>query len=278
MFEIYNKKNNNKGFERRKNMNKVYILSGLPGSGKTYFAERMKEIYRENGDNLFVYHQDDKNSQWWKFQSFSDIIMDCLNLTNEEIIKCIKEVLKHIQLEQYHEFIIIRWKENREKCIKNDNGRREINSEKTIKHAIFEKPNLKQIKVETGITNLKLEEREIVEKNEKLLEFNQKYHVLGGYLKSGEWLIYGTSRGSDSNYNNVYTSMDPDDAKEFDELDNYLTEVCPNISFLDYKYIRKNFVKIITYETHDYYSNTTESYYQCDMEQLEKFLIKHGYV
>ena len=138
-------------------MNKVYILSGLPGSGKTYFAERMKEIYRENGDNLFVYHQDDKNFQWWLFQSFSDIIMDCLNLTNEEIIKCIKEVLKHIQLEQYHEFIIIRWKENREKCIKNDNGRREINSEKTIKHAIFEKPNLKQIKVETGITNLKLD-------------------------------------------------------------------------------------------------------------------------
>ena len=250
----------------------VYILSGLPGSGKSYFAERLKEDYKKNDRQLFVYHQDSKDSQWWKYHGYDDLVMDCLNLTNDQIICCINDVLKHIRLPHYWNFIIVRWKPDIEKCLNNDSDRREISSSDTIKHAKFEYPDLVKIRKETCVENIEIEEKEIVEKNIGTISIDEKYNIRGGYLCSTEWCLGGTSRSYDSNWNNVYSSIDAEEPIEFETLDNYLTERCPNLSFIQYKRIRKECVDIIAYDASDYYSSGTYAYWRCDMEKLEKIL------
>ena len=43
--------------------NNILILSGLPGSGKTTFADTMAL----EDDTVFVYHQDEKENEWWLY-------------------------------------------------------------------------------------------------------------------------------------------------------------------------------------------------------------------
>lgn len=247
--------------------NNILILSGLPGSGKTTFADTMAL----EDDTVFVYHQDEKENEWWLYDQWyhNTIIVDALNLTNDAIIASIKDVQKHIYKREWN-YTIVRWKEDRKTCLYNDKGRRSVAADKTIQHAKFEMPDLKRIKSETGIKNLRLEEKEVVPKSEYWSKINtKKYIIKGHYLLSDEWLVSGTQREYNSDYTgSVYSSMDGEDTPEFNELYDFIEEICPNISFFDFRKIQKECVEVITYDEHDYYSDTTNSYYRCDLDKL----------
>ena len=120
--------------------------------------------------------------------------------------------------------------------------------------------------------NITVEEREIICEKENVKLLNQRSYTRGKYLISDEWCLGGTSRSYDSDWNNVYNSIESEIAPKFVELFDYLSQICPKLSFFDYRYIEENFVDIVTYDDHDYYSTTTNSYYRCDLEELEKYL------
>ncbi len=95
-------------------------------------------------------------------------------------------------------------------------------------------------------------------------DFILQYWEIGG-VEGGNW----TENSNPHSY-----KTDENIPKEFDDLDNILTEVCPNISFLMYKKIQQMvmYFKAINYE---YYGNNTE--YQVryiNLKDLYDFLVK----
>ena len=262
----------------------VFILSGLPGSGKTYFAISKKiECLLDNNrrdSEVQVIHFDDRfyQPEWFEYGR-KELYLDGLFLTTDEIISVIKDCNKKAKYWHYDlEFTIIRWKEDRNKCLKNDLGRREKDSQITIKKAKFEEPDLEKIKEEIGV-EVRLEEREIIEKNNKFenLSGNVKVHMKGKYLVSDSWIMSGTRRGYDYDWNSVYSIIDSEEPSEFDELYEFFETVCPQLTALDMRKIKKEFVTLREFEVNDYYSCTQEAEYICDIEAVMKFLEEKGY-
>mgnify|MGYP004626444277 CR=1 FL=1 len=255
----------------------VYILSGLPGSGKSYFAKKMQQENEKN--KVFIFSEDEK-TRWYTYHnkewSIDTIIMDGLHLTNDSIISTIKDVKKNLRLPQYWKFSIIRWNEDRKTCLNNDKNRRDLSSEKTIKNAIFEKLNLDKIKKATTLDEINLIKKKVELKPDYLekIENKKKYNIQGNYLISEEWTISGTTRSYDENWNSVYSPIYSDTTPDFTELDDYLTEICPNISFLTYKKIKKECVDVVEYTNNDYYSTTEDAYYRCNLEKMFEIINK----
>lgn len=249
----------------------VYILSGLPGSGKTFYANNLKQK-REKG-KVFILSQDE-HTQWYTYHmnsfNIDTIVVDGLNLTNDSIIKRIKDVKKNITLPKYWTFTIIRWKEDRDTCLKNDKNRRKESSVKTITNAIFEDLDLEKIKEKTHLNEIKVVYKTVKLKQDyyKDVKDPKKYNIKGNYLISNEWMLGGTMRSYDNDWNNVYSPLSADDTPDFTELDEYLEEIYPTISFLTYKKIKKECVDVVQYEDRDYYSVTENAYYRCNLEKM----------
>lgn len=62
--------------------------------------------------------------------------------------------------------------------------------------------------------------------------------------------------------------MFADETPDFTELDDYLEEIYPTISFLTYKKIKKECVDVEQYIDRDYYSTTENAYYRCNLEKM----------
>ena len=67
--------------------------------------------------------------------------------------------------------------------------------------------------------------------------------------------------------------------KKFEELDNLLEEIAPNVTFLHYKKIRSQCVKTEESYERDYYGGGC-SYlnWVCDLEKLYDLLEQQGYI
>lgn len=183
------------------NEKNVYILSGLPGSGKTYYANKLQQ--KEKKERVFIFSQDEK-IRWDTYYSnvfqINTIIVDGLNLTNDSIIETIKDVKKNIRLPKDWNFTIVRWNEDRDTCLKNDKDRREKNSAKTIKNTIFEELDLEKIKKETKLKEIHVIKETVKLKQDYLANVKnpKKYNIKGNYLISDEWILGGTSRSYDA--------------------------------------------------------------------------------
>lgn len=253
------------------NEKNVYILSGLPGSGKTYYANKLQQ--KEKKGRVFIFSQDEK-IRWDTYYSnvfqINTIIVDGLNLTNDSIIETIKDVKKNIRLPKDWNFTIVRWNEDRDTCLKNDKDRREKNSAKTIKNTVFEELDLEKIKKETKLKEIHVIKETVKLKQDYLANVKnpKKYNIKGNYLISDEWILGGTSRSYDADWNNVYYPMFADETPDFTELDDYLEEIYPTISFLTYKKIKKECVDVEQYIDRDYYSTTENAYYRCNLEKM----------
>ena len=86
-----------------------------------------------------------------------------------------------------------------------------------------------------------------------------------GILRSESWSNGGTWCDCWGNTSHIHAES----PQEFSTLDDLLYRICPNLTFLQYKHIKKNCVKLINYTDRDYYGGSeAKSYWECDLHKL----------
>lgn len=276
-------------------MNKeIHILVGLPGSGKSSYANSVCEgmadrmvfdfdchIFKKTKDR---YTRDDIRGvlrdtigHYLFVRSIPYLYLDGLFLTNDTVEDIIYVILSLLNDQLPYKskkgekitikFVIDQWNEDRNACLSNDNFRYLDNKRKTpaaitIKNATYEDIDVDSLNNHMGITinefqNIKVDEVDIIiEKvDHKVILYNVKdkllydYRALDGILRSDNWSRGGTW----ADYTGNSGTIGEDPQPEFKELDEILTKLCPNLSFLKYKYIMANFVEIKEDSENDYY-------------------------
>lgn len=274
------------------------FLVALPGSGKTTLAKGLGEKNRSKTevvdfDATFELcewrraNEQDKAriirntiSNHLRNPRTETLILDGLFLTHDDIMRVIMathQLFKHVDI------VVHQWNEDRETCIKNDGGRREVSSTNTILNAEFEQINdmkLMEILKDGGYENVKLSKIQyhtVQLKPDWDRYFRGKADVWhDGKIRSKKWCT-GGSYGSC--WHNELSPVTPDDQPEFDELDELLNEICPTITFLQYKKIMSNCVELEEYYESDYYGGgCTYKRYVCDIKKLYNMLQEFGYI
>ena len=121
----------------------IYIMMGLPGSGKTTYCE----THAKNKENIVEYLGQPLN-----LELKEEIYIDGLVLTNKTLMRLIYEEIEplkdYFSLEDINiKLHIVYFKENRKQCLVNDEyrmlqGKRTMNAEYSIKMMKFEHPDL----------------------------------------------------------------------------------------------------------------------------------------
>lgn len=275
----------------------ICMLMGLPGSGKTTLAKSLKSKQASakivSFDMLFTSaHFKTANSSEkerkireivssdFYYSTPKTAIFDGLFLTEKDVIMVMKAIQSQFR---YINVVIHQFNEDRDTCLKNDGGRREDSSAVTIMNAEYEMVDTDHINkalADAEINNVKVTQ---VKKHHVILKpdwerfFRSKAFVHSdGKLRSQKWCTGGTygSCWSDS-----LSPISGDEQPDFEELDNLLSEICPNITFLQYKRL---FSKCVSYEESyesDYYGGGCNyKRYVCDAKSLYEFLESNGYV
>lgn len=258
------------------------ILWGLPACGKTTYAQteanlsdlRTSIIYLDdhikNGtdfDKLFpsLIHKAiiyTKNNR---------IIVDGLVTTNryaDYIMSKIDDYCSAVDVKPIFRLVLFR--ENRKACLQNDMIRnRKVKAQLSIENMPFEIPNEKLLK-KFNINFTRITYRDTYVEEQYKVFAREVTGRDNKVLKSERWSL-GGSYGS---YNGKVTSISADPQpvsfKEFDEL---LFKVCPNISFLAYKKLYNETVKIQQDKEDDFYGGSeTKAYYECDLKKLYEIL------
>ena len=280
---------NSASHERRISMKSINLrfLMGLPGSGKTMFAKKLSEqSYNKriiDLDYIFKYSKSQEDKEKKIISAFkqelrfycAEIILDGLILTKEEVkyfydlackVACVTRV------------IIDFWNPDKEQCIINDSNRgRNQSAKETILKTNFdvltEQDFVKLFNRKVSISYF-LHEVYRVPDYEKFFA-SQGISMNGKYMESSDWSLGGTSWGWDGSSRTIDPEPQPINFEEFDDL---LFEICPNISFLFYKKLYNKTVDIYDYRDNDYYSETVNARYRCDLEKLYELLKKYNLI
>lgn len=254
----------------------VHLLVGLPGSGKTYFSNTF------NKNNTYIIELDENQDidflygYRYNISRYYNVCIDGLLLTVDSIEYAIKNIMKTLSNKNV-EIIIHYWHENRENCKENDEyrihmlGIRKVSSAITIESADFVSYN-EILSLRSTYPNIKIVDHEVykLSENDKVMNKYTKFDDDGNkIIRSKDWCNGGTWGDWRGNHGIVESEEKP----EFTELDNILTELCPNITFLQYKKIMNDCVTIKTWTECDYYGGETEnSYYECNVNDLMELL------
>jgi len=249
-------------------MKKFIILMGLPGSGKTTYAENMKKSFGDLINVIFCDEKDINREIRMHLSLCMTNIIDGLFLTNDDIVR----VLQICYLYMRCPVEIHYWKPDRKKCLYNDQGRREKSSELVIQNAKIEEPDINRIKLETGYADIFVVYHDIVEKPDWKVKADQhQVKADGPYLYSEFWSLggcYGNCWNDLFYYSDAYE--EPDDFTAFDEL---IEKVKPDMNFREYKKIFKECVKVETQTSQEYYGGYSKSArYRCDLIKLFQML------
>lgn len=274
---------------------KLLILVGLPGSGKSTFVADYTEKNRYQLKAFKVVDFDHirrkirgrekqgvsliktaiecgyAGAMFSISQNNSVVILDGLFLTNadyEMLISAYADIHEIQQVEFHY------WTPDVEACLWNDRGRRYIPSEDTIRGLKVEKPNIEELQKKFSIP-MKIIKHTVVRKPEYVV-FSQEHGLelyQDKYLKSTSWSLGGECWGWDGEKR----PLDAEEPCEFAELDDFLMDVAPNLTFLQYKKLRRECVSMKEVEDNDYYSSTTKAFWVCDVEALFNLLEEWGY-
>lgn len=268
-------------------MSKVLILMGLPGSGKTFFAETYREtcgFYCSKQDVNHIHIDQMVNSRFSACKDAADAIqkgykrtariniLDGLFLTNQDVIKAIRSLPEKAESVEIHY-----WSPDKEACLYNDCGRRNKPAKAAIQGAEMELLDKDMIKEQADIETLNV----IYHKVEKKPLWKKKVEELMVNVQDGRY-IYSETWSLGGEYGNCWDSSmtpvdgDPEPA-EFTELDQILEAVCPELTIRQYKDIYREYVGIKEKYESDYYGGgITYAYYCCNLEKLFNFLEKEG--
>ena len=269
---------------------KLKVLMGLPGSGKSTYAD---EYGKKHSFDVCVMHIDDIKSEMWynKDKTMKDfiisglrlfkkgnkeIVLDGLFLTNEDVEKAIITIAEHFKEVKVE---VHRWLEDREKCLKNDGGRRETKSATTILNAPYEELNiehLNEILKDYDAEIIKVVEHSVVLKPDWVRHFRPYVQISkDGKLRSEKWATGGALGNC---WDSHLSPVSPDDPLDFKAFDDLLEEICPNITFLHYKKLRKECIETEDSYESDYYGGGTNYLnWVCDLEKVYNSLKELGY-
>ena len=249
----------------------LIILSGLPGSGKTRYTERLKD-----SSFIQIFNFDNNPEPFKDYDKYAETyVFDGLFLTNDAIIKVINDFDNNApgiwsigKLEIHH------WLEDREACLVNDSTRpKERSAAVTIKNAPFEYPDLDKIR--EGV-RFEIRDAVIVEEHVyKAPDFNKKIvSEFSETIQSKEWCNGGTHGDYRGNYDTIEKEESP---KEFKELEEILDKLTPEMTRKDYKEIL-GLIQTKEREERDYYGGVAlYSWFEIDTRTLFKKLGKLGY-
>lgn len=253
----------------------VEILNGLPGSGKTYYGQR-----KASQDKNISYISVEQESHIWRKKMWDvmngdSCILDGLFLTTENIICFLeKECKKENLIDTVSRIVITHFLEDRETCLKNDAGRRQQNSENTIRSAPFEYPDIERLKGMFPKIQFEIQERKIELKPDWMEKASQETlsHIFGGYLYSDKWIVEGRYRYYSEEGGESYESIAPEPALPFNELFQWLIECYPYLSFMQWAYIQNNLTWDETSDEGDYYCDMTKAYHVADLNAIAKYM------
>lgn len=238
----------------------IEILMAKPASGKTFYAEtkELKESMTVS-INLDRGNLSDRSicNKIKKLSRFSTFILDGLFLSNDEVEQLVDSLKAAFPVAQIK---IIYWEPNVEQCVKNDNwrvanGLRNKSAEATIRHCELDDPR-KSKKLKKLV-----ETRQVwTPKEAQLWAFSISHD---GILRSSSWCLGGQGR----NYNRDTFGITGESPREFEELDNLLLDLYPNISFLEYKQVLK-LTEVVEFDSNDYYSQTTSARWEISLVEL----------
>ena len=265
-----------------KKRKKVTILWGLPGSGKTTYADTFTtngyspDAFSIDVDAIGKYCQSHFDTverhvgqnTVGKLHYVNHVLVDGLVTTNEVAGRYMTAIKNEAENEFVIDFEIVWWTPDREACHHNDQGRRALSSQHSIDGMAFEEPT-KQLAKEFKAVVI---HKEVVRK-----PLHKVWSVKVGQgdqdeFESESWCLGGTH--GDYNGNTHVTSPSPQPAS-FTRFDELLEEVCPTITFLQYKKIYRECVTVKEYSTSDYYGGTVNyAKYVCDTKKLYALLVE----
>ena len=269
----------------------ITFLYGLPGSGKTTWTiDQFKFVTYIDVDNFVrSFHTrpndlDNKiaNNIFNRIRHCEHgkrVIVDGLFTTNDYVKRMMdliseefkKRVLGRIVDNTEPIFSIEWWGEDRQACLQNDKDRRKESSTLSIQNLKFEIPDAKFL----GIAEKRIMKHHVYKKSPAQLwldelvleddEFKYRIDTVHLILRSDEWCLGGTC----GSYDGQNGTVDAEPPPEFDLLDELLYKAIPNLSFLEYKKIRRECVELKDKSEHDYYGGERKNaWYECDLNKL----------
>ena len=279
----------------------IEILIGLPGSGKTHYA-------KENGACVDDYwsgsiistkvsyvnfdhrHYAGKNVNYvlndkfareiiekprlYKNYNVNHWIFDGLFLTNAAQRALILAIQQANKTNRHIKIQFVYFNEDRETCLFNDKQRnREELADITIKSATYEKPNINELKRDFPDMEFSIIEKEVHKMNVYECVFKPHESFSNkDKMQSDYWSRGGSWGDCWGNSGSISPDPQPSSFTEFDEL---LEEICPNITFLQYKKLYNECVTVEEDGHGDYYGGYEyTSYFQCDLKKLYEMMVE----
>lgn len=228
----------------------MYVTVGLPGAGKTSWANKVDNFIRIDVDSI-------KNLESkLKYGYFTtEPILDGLFLNQSDISKILGIMTSGKSV--VNKLTIARWEPDVEACLWNDLYRREQGSEITITNAIVgDFSDISELRnkypdTEINVMNMVTERKKpyevFADKHELYLDENG--------VQSGESWCTGGTWSDCWGSSGVVEGSDP--VSDMDELTDILEKEVPNITFLQYKKLKSECISIKDFSDGDYYGGTT---------------------
>ena len=263
----------------------ITILYGLPGSGKTFYSKGLENILTS------VVHMDDYIVDG-KYKPISDVlsglngdikrnlVIDSLITTQDKLEEIIKETHDIFEKcgEPRYNLTIVYWNEDRDACRENIARRADgRNVSVTINNIPFEEVDENSVrsfvyKMDRKV-KLTFKHRYVFSNGnwdshfqpliDKSWDTEDKYFYSEDWSCGGDW---GDCWGR-------HGEIEPDEKPEFTDFYKLLEDVCPNISFIQYKIIFSECVEIEEFEENDYYGGTEyKSRYKLDVRKCYEML------
>lgn len=265
-----------------------HILMGLPMSGKTFFANEMLKSCENDGHVSILTIGDEhlksddtlEYVDWWRddfkrhfknirLRNNNIVIIDGLILTKERVhdmkdlcVSFARKLDKHPQIR----VIIHKWDNDRDRC---------YNNAMLKEHYMYDgKDPLYTIKYETfdHIDNDFIDDLQN-EHNEQYVKIKLTHH------KVPKLTFYDIvlSKYDNTDGDNKMLSKSwivGEEPVEFDQFDDLLMKFCPDITYLNYKKLRKGCVSTETHEEYSYSGDVFECVkWTCDLKKLYKMAL-----